>query len=143
MPPHFLDTDIFTLLNGHHPEVTRRVNAQPLGACAITVITVEEQLSGWYTYLRRATRPDQIELAYRSLGESVLNLARLPIAPYTQHAIARYDVLRRMKLNVRANALRIAAIAHELGATVVTRNLRDFARIPNLLVEDWSQPPGP
>lgn len=143
MPPYILDTDIFSLLNLHHPEVSRRVDAEPPGRCAISVITVEEQLSGWYSFLRKATRPDQIEFAYQSLGEAVLNLARLPIVPYTQAAIARYEVLRRMKLNVRANDLRIAAIALEFGAVVVTRNVRDFTRVPSLLLEDWTQPPGP
>ena len=43
-----------------------------------------------------------------------------------------------MKLNVRANDLRIAAIALENSAIVVSRNLRDFQRVPGLQVEDWS-----
>jgi predicted nucleic acid-binding protein len=33
--------------------------------------------------------------------------------------------------------LRIAAIALEQKAPVVSRNLRDFRRVPNLAVEDW------
>jgi tRNA(fMet)-specific endonuclease VapC len=43
-----------------------------------------------------------------------------------------------MKLNAGKMDLRIGAIALEHGAIVVTRNLRDFQRIPNLTAEDWS-----
>ena len=53
-------------------------------------------------------------------------------------ALARYEALRRMKLNVRKIDLRIAAIVLEIGATLVSRNLRDFRRVPGLVVEDWT-----
>ena len=53
-------------------------------------------------------------------------------------AIARYNQLKSQKLNVPGNDLRIAAIALEHGGTLVSRNLRDFRRVPGLSVEDWS-----
>ncbi len=57
---------------------------------------------------------------------------------FTLPAISRYQQLLQMKLNVGKMDLRIGAIALEHGAIVVTRNLRDFRRIPNLTAEDWS-----
>ena len=50
----------------------------------------------------------------------------------------RFDRLTALKLNVRKMDLRIAAMAFEHGAVVVTRNVRDFKRVPGLLVEDWT-----
>jgi tRNA(fMet)-specific endonuclease VapC len=44
----------------------------------------------------------------------------------------------RARLNVKSNDLRIAAVALDLGGIVVTRNLRDFGRVPALVCEDWS-----
>ena len=53
------------------------------------------------------------------------------------------DRLRKSKLNVGPMDLRIAAIALEEGGIVVTRNVRDFGRVPNLAVEDWTHPAAP
>jgi tRNA(fMet)-specific endonuclease VapC len=34
--------------------------------------------------------------------------------------------------------LRIAAIVAESAGILVTRNTQDFARVPNLVIEDWT-----
>jgi tRNA(fMet)-specific endonuclease VapC len=53
-------------------------------------------------------------------------------------AIARFETLLGLKLNVGKKDLRIAAIALEAGCAVVTRNERDFRRVPGLAVENWA-----
>lgn len=54
MTPYVLDTDTLTLFQENHPAVIRHVANHPPADVAITVLSVEEQLSGWYTRLRRA-----------------------------------------------------------------------------------------
>ncbi len=99
-------------------------------------MTVDEQLTGWYTLTRQARRPEDVARAYAHLGDAVVRLARWRILPYTESAIARVAQLKSLRLNVRLMDLRIAAIALENGAAVVTRNRRDVGRVPGLSVED-------
>ncbi len=116
----------------------RRVDALPSTDLAISVITVDEQLAGWYTLARRARQPYEIARAYAHLGDAVVRLAKWRIFPYTESAIARVAQLKAFRLNVRLMDLRIAAIALDNGAVAVTRNRRDFGRVPGLSIEDWS-----
>jgi tRNA(fMet)-specific endonuclease VapC len=133
-----LDTDIVSLYYRGDPVVVRRVVAQPANDLAISIMTVDEQLSGWYTLTRRARQPREIAQAYAHLGDAVVRLAKWRILPYTESAVARVGKLKALRLNIRLMDLRIAAIALENGAVVVTRNRRDFGRVPLLAIEDWS-----
>lgn len=56
MTLYVLDTDILSLFQSGHPTVCQRIGVVPPDEVAVTVISVEEQLSGWYTLLRRAKR---------------------------------------------------------------------------------------
>jgi tRNA(fMet)-specific endonuclease VapC len=133
-----LDTDLLTLYYRGDPVVVGAVDARSPTDLAISVVTVDEQLTGWYTLTRRARLPAELARAYANLGDSVVRLARWRILPYTESAIARVAELKALRLNVGLMDLRIAAIAIENGAAVVTRNRRDFSRVPGLSVEDWS-----
>jgi tRNA(fMet)-specific endonuclease VapC len=46
--------------------------------------------------------------------------------------------LKRSRLRVGTMDLKIAAIALAHGATLLTRNLKDFGRVPGLRIEDWT-----
>lgn len=138
MSLYVLDSDILTLYRHGHPLVDQRIEATAEPDLAITVMSVEEQLSGWYTSLRQAIQPPDLARAYLELADSTQFLGGWKILSFTEPAIARYDQLVTLKLNVRKMDLRIAAITLEHGGILVTRNLRDFRRVPNLVVEDWS-----
>ena len=138
MTLYILDTDTLSLAQRGHPKVSQECGARPPADLAITVISVEEQLSGWYTALRKARRPDDLARAYLRLAATVQFLAQWTILPFTTTAISRYQQLLRLRLNVGRMDLRIAAIVLEHGGTLVTRNTRDFGRVPGLVLEDWS-----
>jgi tRNA(fMet)-specific endonuclease VapC len=139
MSLYILDTDSLTLLHAGHPQVRQRYSLIEAADVAITVISVEEQLDGWYIRLRRPHR-SRAELAsvYSSLSNAVTFLGQFEILSFTEPAIERFEQLRGMRLNVGAYDLRIAAIVLENDGTVVTRNLCDFQRVPNLTVENWA-----
>src|SRR5438132_13904550 len=110
MSLYVLDTDSLSLYQHGHATLGARVRALQPGELAITVISIDEQLSGRYAVLRRARQPDQVARAYEWLAATVQDLGRLPILPFTVAAIARCEHLRSLKLNLGKNDLRIAAI---------------------------------
>jgi tRNA(fMet)-specific endonuclease VapC len=135
-----MDSDTLSLLENGQPEISVQVARRRTDEITVAVISVEEMLRGWYSLLRRAKKPRELALAYDRLAHSVSFLARIRILSFSEAAIARFQGLLKAKLHVRANDLRIAAIALEHNATVVTRNVRDFVVVPGLTVEDWSRP---
>ena len=139
MSLYILDTDTLQLFQDEHPLVVARVQAVALEDRAISVISVEEQLSGWYTQLRQAKRSERLAWAYRRLAATVRFLSRVQIVDFEESAIQRCEQLKKRKVKVGTNDLRIAATVLERDAILVTRNVRDFQKIPNLRTEDWSK----
>lgn len=138
MDLYVLDSDILSLYQRGHAAVCEHVERHELSELAVTIINVEELLSGWYTVRRRKTERKELARIYERFAQSVRLLVKLQILSFSEEAIDRYEQLRQLKLHVRANDLRIAAIAIENSAIVVTRNRVDFSRVPGLQIEDWS-----
>jgi tRNA(fMet)-specific endonuclease VapC len=139
MSLYVLDTDTLQLLQDANPAVVARVLAVAGDDLAIAVVTVEEQLSGWYTQLRHAKQPERLAWAYRRLAATVRFLSQIQIVDFDESAIQRCEQLKERKLKVRKMDLRIAATVLGRNATLVTRNVRDFEKIPGLRIEDWSR----
>jgi tRNA(fMet)-specific endonuclease VapC len=134
-----LDTDIISLLQHGDEAVVGHVRNHRVDEVATTIVTVEEQLSAWYTLLRRAKTAGDLVPVYRRMTETVRFLSRLPIRTFTDAAAVAYEQLRKQKPRTGRMDLRIAAIALAHNATLVTRNMSDFENIEGLAVVDWSR----
>src|SRR5208337_1253874 len=100
MKLYVLDTDTLTLAERGHPDVGRRIQSMSPPQLSITVISIEEQLTGWYTLLRKTKDPAKLARVYQRLAENVAYLGRWSILPFTEAAIERSARLRALKLNM-------------------------------------------
>ena len=80
-----------------------------------------------------------MERAYDELIATTRFYGSIRILSFPKPAVECFHRLKKQKLNIGTMDLRIAAIALHFGGTLVTRNLRDFRRVPGLPVEDWTQ----
>lgn len=138
MSLYILDTDHVTLHQRNHPQVIARVQRVASEELATTVVTVEEQMRGRLAQLRQPKA--NLPLIYDQLRTTVDYFCDLKILPFDAEAQQQFQRLRSQKIRIGTLDLRIAAIALTQGAMVVTRNKRDFERVPELTCEDWSHP---
>lgn len=132
------DTDHLTLYDHGHAHVRRHHAAQPGGAVGIGAVTIQEYLKGRLAALaRHQSGPLQVQ-AYANLVASLQLFQQFPIVAFDAASENEYQHLRALRLHVGSQDLRIAACALAHRLTLVTRNRRDFGRIPGLGLADWS-----
>jgi len=138
MSTYVLDTDTATLLLRGHARVSQHVAQVEAEDLSVMIITVEEILTGWYSQIRRAKKDVQLLRAYAALQQAVEFLGRIRILSLDPKALQRFHDFRAGKHRLGSNDLKIAAIVDRHGATLVTRNMRDFKQLPGMKLEDWS-----
>lgn len=132
------DTDHATLFQQGNPQIVQRVSEVNPKDIAITIVTFEEQMYGRLNRIRRATSGDEIISAYASLRKTINYLTDFELLDFDLDAENYYREFLRQKIRVGTQDLRIAAIALAKSGILLTRNRRDFERIPGLRFEDWS-----
>ena len=133
-----LDTDHVSLLERKDTLVVDKFSRSPVGKTAITIITWEEQMRGRLNVIRQATSSEQRILAYTRLLSTIHFLQNFSIINFDAMADNYYLELQAQKIRVGTQDLRIASIALSGSAVVVTRNHKDFGKVPNLMLEDWT-----
>ena len=95
-------------------------------------------MRGWLAQVARAKNSAQEIKAYRQLNGTLDDYRTIRVLDFEEQAAAELQRLRRMKLLVGTLDLKIAAITLVHDATLLSRNLRDFRKVPGLKVEDWT-----
>ena len=133
MPLYMLDTDISSyIMKRSHDAVLKKLGTVAVADVCISVITKAELLYGVEVSPRR--QQDQAAL------DSYLRYVE--VMDYTDQVALDYAQIRaHLKMQgtmIGANDLLIAAHARSLGLTLVTNNTREFERVPNLKIENWT-----
>jgi tRNA(fMet)-specific endonuclease VapC len=101
------------------------------------VISLEEQARGWLAEISRGRKVhDQIP-GYEGLAKLPLFFSAWQIVPFDTRAADEFTRLRKQKIKVGTQDLKIAAIALVNDALLLSANLRDFTKVPDLRVENW------
>jgi tRNA(fMet)-specific endonuclease VapC len=131
MLKYLLDTNMVIYVIKRRPPAVREVFNRQHGRMAISAITLAELLHG----AEKSSDPP------RNLAVVDDYCSRLTVLPYTDKAAAHYGSIRAALETqgqpIGVNDLHIAAHARSEGLTLVSNNLREFRRVPALLMENW------
>jgi tRNA(fMet)-specific endonuclease VapC len=133
MSRYMLDTDTCSyIMKRSNDAVLRRLRQLPVSDVCISVITKSELMFGVEVSPRR--QQDEVALSGFLRYLEVLDF---PDAAAVHYAKIRAD-LKTLGTMIGANDLFIAAHARSLGLTLVTNNTREFGRVRDLALENWT-----
>jgi tRNA(fMet)-specific endonuclease VapC len=139
MSLYVLDTDIVGFVQQAHPIVLQHLQTMSSAdTVATTIVTIEEDIGGWLPACRRAQDGAARMQAYTRLQKALLFYQRVTWLPFNDAAAMIFDQLRAKKLRLGTNDLCIAATTLSVSGILVTRNSKDFRRIPDLILQDWT-----
>jgi tRNA(fMet)-specific endonuclease VapC len=134
---YILDTDHISLYQHGYPSVFQKVNNLRKEQLFVTIISLEEQLRGRLAVIRN---PQNITLpnAYRNFHTTYRFFSEMNVLDFDHRALTYYQNLKKQKIRIGSQDLKIAAIALTHKMTLTTRNTKDFCQMIGLTLEDWT-----
>ena len=133
MLKYLLDTNIVIYTMKNRPQQVKRRFQQHHGQMGISTVTLGELVFG-------AEHSQQVE---RNLADIEVLAAKLEVLPFDNKAAYHFGQIRaslyRTGRPIGPYDLMIAGHARAAGLKLVTNNVKEFERVPGLLLEDWSQ----
>lgn len=131
---YMLDTNIVVYAIKNRPEtVLQRLHEKQSTGLCISAITLAELRHG----IEKSMNPEKNEVSLLRL------LAILQVLPFDDFAAVEYGricaYLQKAGTPIGPMDMLIAAHAKAAGLTIVTNNVREFARVPGLKIENWAE----
>lgn len=131
---YMLDTNVCVyIIRNKSPQLLQKLAQHAPSDICISSITASELQYG----VQKSTQPAQNQQALDRF------LAPLSIADFGYRAAMVYGriraILERQGISIGSLDMLIAANALAEGLTLVTSNVGEFSRVPDLAVEDWSR----
>jgi len=135
MPRFMLDTDTCSyVMKRSNAALLKRLRKTPVSDICISIVTKSELLYG----VEVSPRWQQDAAALTAFLRYV-EVLDFPDSATLDYAKIRAH-LKGAGTMIGANDLFIAAHARSLGLTLITNNTREFARVPNLRIANWTLP---
>ena len=94
-------------------------------------------MRGWLAHINRRPDPFRQISPYAELRRQIDVFADWLILAWDAESAELFLDLRRQGVRIGSLDLKIACIALTCGATLLTRNTRDFGQVPRLQLENW------
>jgi tRNA(fMet)-specific endonuclease VapC len=138
---YILDTDHLSVLDRGGVDaqyLIKRLAGISSEQVTTTIISYEEQMRGWLSYIAKTQTVEQQVEAYRQLRRQLANYCIIPVLEFDEEAIREFQLLRKLYPRLGTMDLKIAAITRVNQAILLTRNSSDFGRIVGLSIENWT-----
>jgi tRNA(fMet)-specific endonuclease VapC len=105
---------------------------------AFCIVSFHEQVLGCNSYIAQGKTPADVIHGYTMFDRVLTVFAAALVLPFDANAALVFDQLVAQRVRIATMDLRIASIALSQGLTLLTRNNRDFSKVPNLPIDDWT-----
>ncbi len=137
---YLLDTDHISILQRRSgPEfavLSARISRESRADLGLSIVSFHEQVLGCHAFINRSR---DVVRGYDMLVRALRQFAAAPIVTFDESARVVFDGLGPQRLRIGTMDLRIASIALSRGLILLTRNSADFAKVPDLAMEDWTR----
>ncbi|WP_017292853.1 type II toxin-antitoxin system VapC family toxin [Geminocystis herdmanii] len=139
---YLLDTDHISFLQRksgqEYENIIRHIRQHSSRDFAFSIISFHEQIIGAHTFIVRSQNPEKLIKGYGLLQQVINTFSKANILDFDENSVQIFERLKCEKITLATMDLRIASIALSQDLILLTRNRKDFSKVPNLILEDWT-----